>query len=87
MDVPADPGKAESQLRELLALARVEKLPVSIAGARHTMGKGQRQYSDKLLEELGRLLCPMTTPAATALDGVFSRQGIGSGHRSNETKS
>ncbi len=36
--VPAEPGAAEDQLRELLARARRDKLPVSIAGARHSMG-------------------------------------------------
>lgn len=36
--VEADPAKAEEQLRALLALAKERKLPVSIAGARHSMG-------------------------------------------------
>jgi FAD/FMN-containing dehydrogenase len=36
--VEADPAKAEEQLRALLALAKEKKLPVSIAGARHSMG-------------------------------------------------
>lgn len=36
--VEADPAKAEAQLRALLALARERGLPVSIAGARHSMG-------------------------------------------------
>lgn len=36
--VPPDPREAEEQLQRLLARARVEKLGVSIAGARHSMG-------------------------------------------------
>jgi FAD/FMN-containing dehydrogenase len=36
--VPAEVGAAEDELRELLARARREKLPISIAGARHSMG-------------------------------------------------
>jgi FAD/FMN-containing dehydrogenase len=36
--IPADPAVAEEQLRVLLKRARAEKLPVSIAGARHSMG-------------------------------------------------
>lgn len=36
--IPADPVGAEQQLRLLLQRARSEKLPVSIAGARHSMG-------------------------------------------------
>lgn len=36
--IPADPATAETQLRALLLRATVEKLPVSVAGARHTMG-------------------------------------------------
>lgn len=37
-DIPDDAEQAEKQLAELLALARRERLPVSIAGARHSMG-------------------------------------------------
>jgi FAD/FMN-containing dehydrogenase len=37
-DIPDDVEQAEKQLAELLALARRDKLPVSIAGARHSMG-------------------------------------------------
>lgn len=37
-DIPADPAQAEEQLRALLKRAREQHLPVSIAGARHTMG-------------------------------------------------
>jgi FAD/FMN-containing dehydrogenase len=37
-DIPEDPAAAEQQLRELLRYARREKLRVSIAGARHSMG-------------------------------------------------
>lgn len=36
--IPTDPAEAESQLRELLARARRDKLGISIAGARHSMG-------------------------------------------------
>jgi FAD/FMN-containing dehydrogenase len=36
--IPADPAKAEEQLRLLLQRAREAKLPVAIAGARHSMG-------------------------------------------------
>jgi FAD/FMN-containing dehydrogenase len=36
--VPADRAAAESRLRELLGRARSERLSVSIAGARHSMG-------------------------------------------------
>ena len=38
VDVPADPAAAEAQLRDLLRRARAERLPVAIAGAKHTMG-------------------------------------------------
>jgi FAD/FMN-containing dehydrogenase len=37
-DVPADPAKAEDQLRRLLERARADGLRVAIAGARHSMG-------------------------------------------------
>ncbi len=37
-DIPQDTEQAERQLAELLVLARRERLPVSIAGARHSMG-------------------------------------------------
>ncbi|HEX4607115.1 MAG TPA: FAD-binding oxidoreductase [Urbifossiella sp.] len=36
--VPADPAAAEGQLRALLGRARAGRLPVAIAGARHSMG-------------------------------------------------
>lgn len=36
--VPKDLAAAEEQLRQLLARARHEKLPISIGGARHSMG-------------------------------------------------
>src|SRR6185436_13600938 len=36
--IPADAAKAEQQLAALLQRATAEKLPVSIAGARHSMG-------------------------------------------------
>ena len=36
--VPEDPAAAEEQLRSLLRRARAERLPVAIAGARHSMG-------------------------------------------------
>ncbi|MFO0795879.1 MAG: FAD-binding oxidoreductase [Gemmataceae bacterium] len=36
--VPADPAAAEAQLRDLLRRAHEQKLHVSIAGARHSMG-------------------------------------------------
>src|SRR5216684_675234 len=42
-DIPADPQKAEEQLRDLLQRARASGLHVSIAGARHSMG-GQTLY-------------------------------------------
>jgi len=38
VDVPVDPAAAEEQLRQLLHQARKEKLGVSIAGAKHSMG-------------------------------------------------
>jgi len=37
-DIPEDLEQAERQLAELLNLARRDRLPVSIAGARHSMG-------------------------------------------------
>ena len=37
-NIPEDVDEAEKQLAELLELARRERLPVSIAGARHSMG-------------------------------------------------
>lgn len=37
-DVPADDASAERGLRQLLATARAKHLPLSIAGARHSMG-------------------------------------------------
>jgi hypothetical protein len=36
--VPDDPAAAEEQLRALLKRARAAKVPISIAGARHSMG-------------------------------------------------
>jgi FAD/FMN-containing dehydrogenase len=42
-DIPANPQKAEDQLRELLARAQASGLHVSIAGARHSM-EGQTIY-------------------------------------------
>jgi FAD/FMN-containing dehydrogenase len=36
--IPADPAEAERQLAALLQRAQAEKIPVSIAGARHSMG-------------------------------------------------
>src|SRR5689334_22848028 len=36
--IPAEPTDAQEQLKELLARARTQKLGVSIAGARHSMG-------------------------------------------------
>src|SRR6266566_3195281 len=42
-DTPANPQKAEEQLRDLLQRARASGLHVSIAGARHSMG-GQTIY-------------------------------------------
>jgi FAD/FMN-containing dehydrogenase len=37
-EIPVDPTAAETQLAELLRRARQERTPVSIAGARHSMG-------------------------------------------------
>lgn len=37
-DIPEDAAQAEKQLAELLEIARRDRLPVSIAGARHSMG-------------------------------------------------
>ena len=37
-NIPTDPDRAEEQLRALLARARTDKLKISIAGARHSMG-------------------------------------------------
>jgi FAD/FMN-containing dehydrogenase len=42
-DIPANPQKAEEQLRDLLQRAQASGLHVSIAGARHSMG-GQTIY-------------------------------------------
>src|SRR2546426_9324549 len=42
-DIPGDPQKGKDQLRELLLKAQATHLPVSIAGARHSMG-GQTIY-------------------------------------------
>jgi len=42
-DVPADDPEAERQLRQLLQEARTQKLCISIAGFRHSMG-GQTIY-------------------------------------------
>src|SRR5437763_3169975 len=42
-DIPANPQKAEAQLRDLLQRARASGLHVSIAGARHSIG-GQTIY-------------------------------------------
>ncbi|MBI3821455.1 MAG: FAD-binding oxidoreductase [Planctomycetes bacterium] len=36
--IPADPAEAETQLRALLQRARTDKLAISIAGAKHSMG-------------------------------------------------
>lgn len=36
--IPSEPAAAEAQLCELLQRARAERLPVAIAGARHSMG-------------------------------------------------
>src|SRR5262245_39415699 len=36
--IPANPDAAESQLRDLIKLARSKRLRVAIAGARHSMG-------------------------------------------------
>ena len=38
VQIPSDVALAQAQLRALLARAHAEKLPVSIAGARHSMG-------------------------------------------------
>ncbi|MFP6763006.1 MAG: hypothetical protein VB858_05295, partial [Planctomycetaceae bacterium] len=38
VDVPVQRGRLEEQLASLLARARAQKLRVSIAGARHSMG-------------------------------------------------
>jgi hypothetical protein len=37
-DIPSDPARAEQQLVDLLRRAAAQKLSVSIAGARHSMG-------------------------------------------------
>jgi FAD/FMN-containing dehydrogenase len=37
-DVPADPEEARAQLRQLLRRAHEARLPIAIAGARHSMG-------------------------------------------------
>jgi FAD/FMN-containing dehydrogenase len=37
-DIPIDPDAAEEQLRSLIRRAKAEKLKISIAGARHSMG-------------------------------------------------
>lgn len=46
--IPSDPIAAESQLRDLLNLARAKGLRVSIAGARHSMG-GHTIYPDGIV--------------------------------------
>ena len=46
--IPADRNAAESQLRELLTLARSKRLRIAIAGARHSMG-GHTIYPDGIV--------------------------------------
>jgi len=48
---PPDPAAAESQLRDLLELARSKRLHVSIAGARHSMG-GHTIYPDGIVVDM-----------------------------------
>ena len=49
--IPSDPATAESQLRDLLGLARSKGLPVAIAGARHSMG-GHTIYPDGIVVDM-----------------------------------
>jgi FAD/FMN-containing dehydrogenase len=49
--VPAEPAAAEEQLRDLLQRARRDKLRVSIAGARHSMG-GHTIYPDGIVLDM-----------------------------------
>lgn len=52
-EIPEDPLTAEKQLAELLAMARRERIPVSIAGARHSMG-GQTLVADGIVVDMSR---------------------------------
>src|SRR5262245_36240172 len=49
--IPADPAAAESQIRDLIKLARSKRLRVAIAGARHSMG-GHTIYPEGIALEM-----------------------------------
>lgn len=49
--IPADPAAAESQLRDLIKLARSKRLRVAIAGARHSMG-GHTIYPEGIVIDM-----------------------------------
>lgn len=49
--IPADPAAAESQLRDLINLARSKGLRLAIAGARHSMG-GHTIYPDGIVIDM-----------------------------------
>jgi FAD/FMN-containing dehydrogenase len=49
--IPANPTEAETQLRRLLARASAQRLRVSIAGARHSMG-GHTIYPDGIVLDM-----------------------------------
>ena len=50
-EVPADPEKAETQLRLLLKRAHTQKLRIAIAGARHSMG-GHTVYPEGIVLDM-----------------------------------
>src|SRR5205807_4626561 len=49
--IPASPADAENQLRRLLARASAQRLRVSIAGSRHSMG-GHTIYPDGIVLDM-----------------------------------
>ena len=49
--IPADPAAAESQLRDIITLARSKRIRVAIAGARHSMG-GHTIYPEGIVIDM-----------------------------------
>ena len=49
--IPSDPAGAESQLRDLINLARSKRIRLAIAGARHSMG-GHTIYPDGIVIDM-----------------------------------
>ena len=76
--IPADPGAAESQLRDLIKLARSKRLHVAIAGARHSMRPPDRHPESRPLcrdpGPAGRVFFDLRRPAAR-LDESADRRG------------